>query len=103
MTIIIYLGGKYAASHHVIDLVGIATNIQNPAAYTLTLFSKATAYCKLIPTNSFYLELKHQLAQNSYIYIDLAKYCCMLPVYPPIVGATYEAARIQSQMASRSI
>ena len=43
MTIIIYLGGKYAASHHIIDLVGMAANVQNPicneAAYILTPFN----------------------------------------------------------------
>ena len=56
MTIITYLGGKYAASHHIIDLVGTAANIQNPTAYTQTLLSKATAYYNLIPPNYFYLE-----------------------------------------------
>ena len=60
MTIIIYLGGKYSASHHIIDLVGMAVNIQNPACkeavYMQTLFNRATAYCNLSPTNYFYLE-----------------------------------------------
>ena len=56
MTIIIYLGGKYTTSHHIIDLVGMATNIQNPAVYMQTLLIKATAYYNLIPTNYFYLD-----------------------------------------------
>ena len=81
MTIKTYLGGKYAASHHIIDLVGAEANIQNPAAYTQTLFSKAIAFYNLIPTNYFYLNWIHQLAQSSYIYIELAKRCCALPVY----------------------
>ena len=50
MSIVIYLGGKYAASHHVIDLASMAANVQNPtcnkAVYTQTPFSKATAYYK---------------------------------------------------------
>ena len=81
MTIITYLGGKYAASYHIIDLVGMATNIQNSTAYTQTLFRKATAYYNLIPIIYFYLEWIHQLAFNSYIYIELAKHCCTLPFY----------------------
>ena len=56
MNIIKYLGGKYAASHHKVDLVGAAANIHNPAAYTQTLLSKATGYYNLIPTNYFYLK-----------------------------------------------
>ena len=56
MNIITYLGGKYTASHHIIDLVGTAANIHNPAAYTQTLLSKATAYYNLIPINYFSLE-----------------------------------------------
>ena len=60
ITIIIYLGGKYAVSHHIIDLLGVATNIQNPdcneVAYTQTPFNKAAAHYNLIPTNYFYLE-----------------------------------------------
>ena len=59
-TIIIYLSGKYAASYRIIALVGAATNIQNAACneaiYILTPFNQATAYYKLIPTNSFCLE-----------------------------------------------
>ena len=39
MTIITYLGGKYAASHLIIDLVGMAANIQNLTAYTQTPFN----------------------------------------------------------------
>ena len=74
MTIIIYLGGKYAASYHIIDLVGAAINVQNPAyneaAYMQTPFNKATAYYNLLPKNYFYLEWIHQLAQNSCIYIE---------------------------------
>ena len=63
MYIITYVGGKYAASHHIIDLVGTAANIHNPAPYMQTLLSKATAYYNLIiPTNYFYLEWIHQLA-----------------------------------------
>ena len=56
MTIITYLGGKYATSHHIIDLVGVPAYIQNPTAYMQTLLSKATVYYNLIPTNYFYLE-----------------------------------------------
>ena len=81
MTIITYLGGKYATSHHIIDLVGVPAYIQNPTAYMQTLLSKATVYYNLIPTNYFYLEWIYQLAQNSYIYIELAKRCCALPIY----------------------
>ena len=43
MTIITYLGGKYTVSYHIIDLVGMATNIQKPicneVACMLTLFN----------------------------------------------------------------
>ena len=56
MTIIIYLGSKCTAPYLIIDLVGMAAKIQNPAAYTQTLFNKATAYYYFIPTNYFYLE-----------------------------------------------
>ena len=58
MTIIIYLSGKYAASHHMVDLVGTAANVQTPAynkaVYTQTLFNRATTYYNLIPSNNFY-------------------------------------------------
>ena len=43
MTIKINLSGKYAASHHKIDLVCMVANLQNltcnKAAYMLTLFN----------------------------------------------------------------
>ena len=43
MTIVTYQSGKYAASHHIIALVGVAANVQNPAynkaTYTLTPFN----------------------------------------------------------------
>ena len=32
MTIKIYLDGKYAASYHIVDLVGTTANIENPEA-----------------------------------------------------------------------
>ena len=93
MIIIIYLGGKFAASHHMIDLVSTETNMQNPscneAANTQPLFNKATAHYNLIPTNYFYLEWIHQIAQNSYIYIELAKRCCALLVYQALASTTY--------------
>ena len=56
MNIVTYLGGKYAASHHIIDLVDVAANIHNPGTYMQTLLNKATTYYNLIPTNYFYLE-----------------------------------------------
>ena len=67
MVIIIYLGCKYAISHHLIELVCTDSNIYNLAPYTQTLLSKSTAYYNLILTNYFYLKLIHQVAQNSYI------------------------------------
>ena len=77
----IYLGGKYVVSYHILDLVGAAANIQNPTVYMQTLLNKATAYYNLIPTDYFLLEWIQQLAQNSYIYTELAKCCCVLPIY----------------------
>ena len=60
MTIIIYLGCKHATSHHIIDLVSVEANVQNPtcnkAANTQSLVNKAIAHYNLIPTNYFYLE-----------------------------------------------
>ena len=56
MSILIYLGGKYATSYHITDLIGMAANIHNTAAYTYTLLGKAIAHYNLIPTNYFYLE-----------------------------------------------
>ena len=47
---------KYTAYHLIIGLVSTASNMRNPTAYARTLFSKATAYYYLIPTNYFYLE-----------------------------------------------
>ena len=48
MTIIVYLGGKYTASHYIMYLVSAATNVQNPtcneAAYIQTPFNKAIAH-----------------------------------------------------------
>ena len=45
------------------------------------LLNRAIAYYNLILTNNFYLELIHQLVQNSYINIKLARHCCTLPIY----------------------
>ena len=60
MTIITYLGGKYAASKHTINLAGAATNVHftacKEAAYMQTPLNKATAYYNFIHTNYFHLE-----------------------------------------------
>ena len=60
MIVIIHLDDKYAASHHIVDLVGMVINAQKPAcskaAYMQTLSNRATAYYNLIPTDNFYLE-----------------------------------------------
>ena len=54
MNIIIYLGGKYAASHHIIDLVSIEANVEYPtcneAANMQTPLNKAAVYLNLILT-----------------------------------------------------
>ena len=43
MTIVTYLGCKYTASYYIVNLVGAATNAQNPtydeATYILILFN----------------------------------------------------------------
>ena len=39
MNIRIYLDGKYAVSHHMMDRVGADANIHNPAVYMQTLFN----------------------------------------------------------------
>ena len=44
------------------------------ATYTQTPYNRATTYYNLISTSSLYLELVHQLIQNSYILIDLARH-----------------------------
>ena len=60
MTITIYLGGKYATSHLIIDLESVEANIQNPtcneAANMQTPFNRVAAHYNLIPTNYFFLE-----------------------------------------------
>ena len=58
MTIVTCLYGKYAASHHIIDSVGAAANIQTPACNKATHmqnpFNIATTYFNFIPKNNFY-------------------------------------------------
>ena len=56
MNIVIYLGGKYAASYHIMGLVRTTSNIHNPAVYMQTLLRKEIAYYNLIPRNFSYLE-----------------------------------------------
>ena len=51
MNITTYLGSYYTASYNIIDLVGAAPNIYNPAAYMQILLSKAIAYYNLSPIN----------------------------------------------------
>ena len=53
MNIITYLGGKYAASHHIIDLVGAAANIHNPAVSTQTLLGKSDSLLQPHPYQLF--------------------------------------------------
>ena len=107
MIITIHLGDNYAVSYYIIDLVGAATNVQNPtcnkAAYIKTLSNRATANYKLIPIYNLSPKQIHQLAKKSCICIELTSHHYTLPVYLPIVSATYKAARILTQMGGKAI
>ena len=54
ITIIVYLGSKYAASHDMIDLVSAEVSVQNPtcnkAANMQTPSNKAIVHYNLFPT-----------------------------------------------------
>ena len=61
MTIIIYLSGKYAASHHMVDLVGTAANVQTPA-YNRQYIYKPCSIEQQLTTTSFLqiISTKHE-------------------------------------------